>query len=180
MNKLIGISGYARSGKDTVGQYLVERYGYQRVAFADAVRHAVLLLDPMVKCEFGYVRLGHIVQSDGWDAAKVNYDEIRRLLQVMGTEVGRMLLGENVWIEIAGRKMEGLDRVVITDVRFENEAAAIREWGGQVWRINRPGVGAVNGHASEALAFDSDVIVENDGALSDLFSTVDSLLDLDA
>lgn len=45
---LIGLTGLARSGKDTVGAMLVERYGYTRVAFADGIRDAALALDPIV------------------------------------------------------------------------------------------------------------------------------------
>lgn len=181
MTKVIGIAGYARSGKDTIGRYLVNRYDYTRVAFADAVRDAVYTLNPLIKTEeLGHVRLQRLVEDEGWDAAKVRHDEIRRLLQVMGTEVGRMLFGENVWIDIAKRKMEGHELVVITDVRFQNEADAIRSWGGQVWRVNRSGVGPVNNHASDALAFESDVQIENDGTLDSLFSKVDRLLDLSA
>jgi hypothetical protein len=58
--------------------------------------------------------------------------------------------------------------VVITDVRFANEAAAIRSWGGEIIRIDRPGVGPVNGHVSEAMPFEPDEVIENDGTIEDL------------
>jgi hypothetical protein len=176
VTKLIGLTGYARSGKDTVGRYLVQEHGFTRLAFADAVRDAVLTFDAPVKTEYGYVRLSHIIHSDGWDAAKVRYDEVRRQLQVMGTEVGRMLFGENVWVDIVKQKMEGLDLVVITDVRFANEADFIHEYGGLVWRVERSGVKPVNAHASENLDFEPDVVIYNDSDLPTLFRSVEELL----
>lgn len=180
---LIGLTGYAQSGKDTVGKYLVDSAGFSRVAFADAVRDAVYTMNPWLVVskedqsglEIQYLQ--HYVDRVGWDVAKVECDEARRLLQVMGTEVGRMLFGENVWVDIAARKRAEVDGpVVITDVRFENEAKWIRKEGGVVIRVDRPGVAAVNTHSSENLDFEPDFTILNWGSLDDLYDEVDALL----
>ncbi len=89
---IIGLSGYARSGKDTVAELLVLNYGFKRVAFADGIRDALIALNPIL--HDGH-RLNEVVQMYGWDVAKAK-DEVRRLLQVMGTEVGRKLIHEDV------------------------------------------------------------------------------------
>jgi hypothetical protein len=142
---LIGLSGYARSGKDTVAELLCLNYGYKRVSFADPMRQALYVLSPKID---NIVRLSEYVDDYGWDVAKQN-QEVRRLLQVFGTEVGRKMFGLDFWIDIALKDLSGDTQVVISDVRFPNEADAIAKLGGSVWRINRKNHSAVNGHASE-------------------------------
>jgi hypothetical protein len=126
-------------------------------------------------CDEPVVRLSGEV-GRGWDSAKRD-PEVRRLLQRMGTEAGRNIHGEDCWIRIAKRKVdEAPGNVVITDVRFANEAQAIRSWGGKVIRIERPNVGPVNGHASEALAFEPDAVIENSGTIEELHDQVRELV----
>lgn len=142
---IIGLSGYAQSGKDTAAELLCLNYGYTRRAFADPMREALLRLNPKID---SITHVSHLVDDYGWDIAKKN-PEVRRLLQHMGTEVGRSMFGENFWVDrtFAGLKSE--DKVVISDVRFPNEADAIKAMGGVVWRIIRKSVDAVNPHPSE-------------------------------
>jgi hypothetical protein len=100
--------------------------------------------------------------------------EVRRLLQVLGTDFGRKMLGEDVWVKMIMDKLNYEDRVVISDVRFPNEAEAIRKLGGSVWRINRRNHSAVNGHPSEH-AMDNYMfnhVIYNDGTLDDLSDEV--------
>lgn len=124
-----------------------------------------------------FVRVQDIVDEEGWDAAKTNHHEIRRLLQLMGTEVGRMLFGENVWVDIADDKIAKIPGdVVITDVRFDNEAEYVRANGGEVWWIYRAGIGPVNSHASDEIDFPVDRIIPNNGTLEELFGEIDSLV----
>jgi hypothetical protein len=164
--EIIGLCGYATCGKDTAAQGLVDN-GWMRVALADGVREAVLALDPWADGEWRVSDRLDFVEGD-WNAAKTQ-PEIRRLLQRMGTESGRNIHGDDCWIKIAKRKVHATPGpVVITDVRFANEAEAIRSWGGKIIRIDRPGVGPVNGHVSEALSFEPDEVIENDRTIADL------------
>lgn len=182
-SRIIGLTGYARTGKDTVGAYLVEKHGFTRVAFADAVRDAVYALNPIVQMPMGWIffkrraRVQDLVNWKGWDKAKTEYPEIRALLQRMGTEVGRELFHPDFWISLAFSKANAIHGpVVITDVRFENEANAVLSRRGDVWRIDRAGTGPVNDHASDRIDFKVDTIIRNDGTVEDLYYEVDKLL----
>ena len=167
---IIGLSGYARSGKDTVAELLCLNYAFKRVAFADPIREAILTLNPKID---SITHVSHRVEDYGWEVAKQE-PEIRRLLQVMGTEVGRKMFGENIWIDMAFKQAEQYQQVVIPDVRFPNEADAIKELGGIIWRINRHGLNGINEHRSEH-AMDSymvDHVIYNDGSLDELSDEV--------
>lgn len=170
MTQLIGLSGYAQSGKDTAAGFLAE-LGFVRVAFADVLRSAVYALNPLMP---DGRRLQDIVDEMGWDSAKTNFTEVRTLLQKMGTEVGRDLLGENIWVETALKDLSPDGKYVVTDCRFPNEANAIRERGGKVFRIHRTGVKAANAHPSETSLddFPFDGYWLNDGSLDDFRLTV--------
>lgn len=172
---MIGLSGYARAGKNTVADLLPE--GYRQVSFAEPMREAMLRLNPTIyQNDYqevdndGVMRLSDAINELGWQGAKEKLPEVRRLLQVFGTEVGRNMFGENFWVEQAFKDVHVGDNVVFTDVRFPNEAQAIIEHGGEVWRINRPGVIAHNAHASETSLDDWKFhrVIENDGTIEQL------------
>lgn len=159
MTQVIGFCGFAQSGKDTAASFLVER-GWTRLAFADILRQSLYNLNPPTVLEETYdeegalnacrlLRVQPIVDAMGWDVAKTVFPEIRELLQRFGTEVGRELYGENFWVDRVMKKIKHPGRYVITDVRFPNEEKAVHQAGGKLYRINRGGVAAVNGHASE-------------------------------
>lgn len=166
---IIGLTGYAQSGKDEVAKILVEQYGYTRIAFADPIRELLYKTNPMLK--EGY-RVQGLVDAYGWDKVKVDYPEARDLLQRLGV-AARELFGNDFWIKqsLNGLKLFGEENYVFTDVRFPNEAVAIRGYdNAQVWRIRRNGVLPVNQHSSET-AMDGekvDQIFMNSGSLEDL------------
>lgn len=165
MIRLIGLSGWATSGKDAVGQVLQREHHFTRVAFADPIKSLAVRI--------------------GWDGKK---DERGRvLLQRIGV-AAREVFGPDVWVNLAMRQVDALMeqgvRVCITDVRFPEEVTAIRERGGIVFRVVRPGVAAPNGHVSEH-ALDTVPLpaVVNDGTLADLSREVGRLItgkDIDA
>lgn len=170
----IGLTGVAQSGKDSVAQVLVEEFGYTRVAFADGVREMALAIDPIIldlrMGEGGTVwRLSEVVQRMGWDAAKEN-DEVRRLLQRIGTDAVRNILGFDTWVDLGMKKAAEVDGpVVFTDVRFPNEADAIFE-SGTIVRVLRPDAPRVASHVSEESMSGYPVYrtILNNGTLDDL------------
>jgi hypothetical protein len=164
---IIGLTGYAQSGKDTLASILVEKYGYSRIAFADKIRDFLYGINPMVACSpTGYLQ--DLVNLVGWDKAKQE-PQVRRLLQDLGISA-RDLIDENIWVTAALGNVDSDQRVVVTDVRFENEAMMIKIMGGQLWRVKRIGVGPVNDHVSESEldGYKMDQIFVNNGTLGDL------------
>ena len=170
---ILGLSGYARAGKNSVADLL--GVTYMQRAFADPMRDALLKLNPWIDSK---ECLADAVDHLGWDQAKVIFPEIRRLLQVLGTEVGREMIGQSVWVDIALKCVKPNDNIVFTDVRFHNEANAIKFLGGQIWRVERPQVGAVNAHPSETAMDDwpFDQIIYNDESLEELKVQVGRIL----
>lgn len=183
---IIGLSGYAQSGKDTIGSFLVKEHGFVRFAFADALKEVVYRLNPIVQTEINVDDLGEYVSQDrvrdivdtyGWEMAK-RVSEVRRLLQVMGTEAGRQVLGENIWVDTVLNQVGDQD-AVITDCRFPNEAQAVKDRGGFVVRVMRDGVDAVNAHPSET-SLDNwpfDMMFRNDAPLDSTGPLVTEMYD---
>lgn len=163
---MIGLYGPAQVGKDTVAQILIEEHGYQRMAFADPVREGLYAMNPKLTST---LRLAQLVDNMGWELAKKN-PEVRHLLQRYGTEAGRDIFGQDCWIKLAATKVTqaGFRPVVFTDVRFQNEADFIHACGGAVWKILRPGVGAVNDHISDNTMIESDYVINNDAGIGEL------------
>jgi len=171
---IIGICGAAGAGKDTIAGLLVER-GYRQIAFADPIYEAVsvitgLSVDDLKDRSRKENTLGWISQSP------------RRLLQSLGTEWGREMIHPEIWVMSALRRVEEGGDYCITDVRFPNEAEAIKARGGVVWRVARPGFSALAddeaGHSSEAgiPARYIDDELENAGTMDDLAAAVDAAL----
>lgn len=179
---LIGLIGKARAGKDTFARALVERHGFKRYAFADPLKRSILHLDPYIPATpmpgdpapIRPIRLSHYVEAMGWELAKDN-PEVRRLLQDHGVSIREHVDGL-AWVTatmtpVAKTRADGTP-VVITDVRFPNEVEAIREAGGQLVRIWRPGQPDTGGHVSENALNDyrADHTVYNDADEPTLWS----------
>ena len=172
---IIALTGQAGSGKDTAADMLVGACRFTKLAFADALRREVaaafrldvdnmqsLLSDRAAK-ETPTTRLALIECRDfGFNRATVTHEWAtmgrtpRQILQWWGTEY-RRAQRLDYWTSTLYshlhqlHKLDGRTRFVITDCRFENEAALVRSLGGVVWQIERPGLPQVeNGQASAA------------------------------
>jgi hypothetical protein len=168
--RLIGVTGYAQSGKDTTGSILRQLYEYERVAFADPLRNLLLEVNPEVEGR----RLKEIIEEIGWDEAKVKYPIVREMLQGLGVGA-RDIIHPEVWVDAAFKKVAETGRpVVITDVRFPNEYHRVHGMEGKIVRVQRPGVTAVNAHESETAldGFLPDYVLHNDGEVRDLADEV--------
>lgn len=184
---LIGLCGYAGSGKDTAAAVLLKECNFQRVAFADPIRQAVMALDPLIPNpddERGYSRLSELMNEREWAEVK-EFAEVRRLMQVFGTEVGRNLIDSELWVKLAEGKIRStlsVGNTVVTDVRFPNEARLIKKFGGVLVRLSRPGFGPINEHvsdrASESWSYDHHLT--NDGTVESLHEKMRELVSLES
>lgn len=168
---LIGLCGAAGSGKNTVANLLTESGLCVQLAFAD----------PLYQCVSAIAGLPvSRLQDRAVKEAEIPWlgKSPRQLLQSLGTEWGRDAVHPEIWIRIA---MERASRhlsvglaVVITDVRFDNEAAAIVAAGGEVWKVVRPGWRCLSGdaatHPSEAGVSERLIArtIDNSGSLDAL------------
>lgn len=155
MPPIVGITGRKRSGKNTAADALVAM-GYELGGFADELKDAALDLDPWISYPDvdDVISLRLLVDSIGWERAKDEHPDVRRILQRLGTDVVRNRDPE-FWLKAFDRRQQFDDgnapHLVIADVRFDNEAQWIRDRGGIVLEIVRPSQGApVDAHASEA------------------------------
>jgi hypothetical protein len=174
---VIGIAGWARSGKDTVADYLVNKYEYEKVSFSTPMKEAMYRLNPRITVNESVnnpIRIG--VDVYGWEGLKERSPDVRGLLQRFGTEVGREMFGEDFWVDYALNSIVDGTKVVIADVRYPNEADAIKALGGKVYRVERDGVGPANEHASEnALeGYEFDGSIRNDGTIDGLYYNIEN------
>jgi hypothetical protein len=174
---IVGLSGYAGTGKDTAAAGLIW-HGYTRVAVSDKIYELALRIDPTIHVpgattasglplEVHTDRLSHIVAERGWTEAKL-IPEVRKLLQDLGVAV-RDLIDPDAWVKATMKDLPD-GPLVFTSVRFPNEAQAIKDAGGIVLRVERPGVDASNAHITDTALddWDFDGLLVNDGSEHDL------------
>ncbi len=171
---VIGLTGQAGAGKSTVAQMLVQHHGFEHIAYADPILAMLVALLGEADIPVAY-------------ATERAYKELetplgfsyRRLAQTLGTEWGRQTLHPDFWLAVANgkisRHLKSGRPVVISDVRFANEGMQVRwVYGGEIWRIERPGTAPVAPHVSEAgLPADQITrVVRNDGTTAQLLQQV--------
>jgi len=167
---LIGIAGRARSGKDTVANFIIAAVGGYRYGLADPIRQMLVPLgidmnDPYWKAH----------QEDPIPALGVSP---RYMMQTLGTEWGRNLVNHSLWLVLAyQRLLHSGPGMVVTDVRFENEAAWIRKHGGRIIHVTRSNAAAIEPHESEngVQVLASDLQLSNNGTLEELQAAVRSI-----
>lgn len=179
--KLIALCGAAGAGKDTVADMLPAR----KLAFADTlyaeVAEAWRLPESELRCrgtkELPTKALALLEcqndefvvdmhMTDGWTEPR----SPRQILQWWGDY--RRAQDPDYFVRIAEQHaLNGFGPCVITDVRFPNEAAMVRQLGGQIWQIRRPGYEAGGtGHASDTdgSEFEPDRVIYNLGLAEDM------------
>jgi hypothetical protein len=178
--EVVGLSGWARSGKDTVADYLVENYGFTKMSFAEPMREALTRLNPLIHVSVDQVysytaELVQALEHSTWEDLKSKSPQIRPYLQRFGTEVGRQMFGEDFWVDYAIDRIPDGAKVVFADTRFRNEANAIQALGGKVWRVVREGVSAANDHISEhdLDSYEFNSYIRNYKTLEYLYEIVD-------
>lgn len=143
---IIGVAGYAGAGKDTAAQHLVERHGFVRRAFADKLREVADLMGdrymlPLASHDQAYN--AYLRECGGYEQAKRSDPAVRNYLVRIGHGL-RRILGDSLWLDqvLGGGGLP--QRLVISDVRYENEAQAVIDRNGYVVWVDREGVGPAN------------------------------------
>uniref|UniRef100_A0A6C0DMM6 Deoxynucleoside monophosphate kinase n=1 Tax=viral metagenome TaxID=1070528 RepID=A0A6C0DMM6_9ZZZZ len=133
---IVGILGLKGSGKDTIGNYLIDNYNFEKIAYAGALKDAIC-------CVFGWDRNmmeGATDESRKW---REEIDEYwgfspREMMQRIGTDLFRKQIKDDIWIKSLKLKLEKLTtNVVITDCRFNNEIDLIKDKGGIIILVER-------------------------------------------
>ena len=210
--RIIGVCGLIGSGKDTIADYLVNIHQFRRESFANSLKDAVAAV-------FGWDREmleGRSKSSrewrecvDTWWAERLSIPHLtpRWILQYWGTEVCRRAFHDDIWIAAVEHKLtKSQDDIVISDCRFPNEIAAIKQQNGLVIRVKRGPdpewyrhAEAVNAgprfigwalskskmedykiHPSETswIGSDFDHVIDNNTSLDELYSQIDALLNV--
>lgn len=170
---LIGFTGLKGSGKDAAAAYLISK-GWKRLAFADPLkevcRHLFNFTDRQLHGDLKEV------PDPVWSVTP------RQTFTYIGTELIRKQLGpflgvgEDFWCLHMKQQISATTTdVVITDVRFDNEAALIKSMGGHIVRIIRPAATGADSHISEQGDFLADETIVNDSTIEDLHKKVATL-----
>jgi hypothetical protein len=151
---LIGLVGYAGSGKSTAADGLTALMGYKRVKFADPLKEA---LRAILRCAGTDPKV--IERMVEGDLKEVPADELcgrtpRYAMVTLGTEWGRGMIASNFWINLYVTRVERLRymghiSIVVDDARFPNEFMTIKELGGKLIKVIRPGLVPDLTHESE-------------------------------
>jgi len=174
---VVGMIGKAGSGKDTVGDYLVDRYGFTNLALADTLKRGIQEMF-VIPDDVMYDRVKReqpLPDMPDWT--------VRKLLQFVGTELIRSHIDDNAWTKSLIKRYPKKGHIVVTDVRFPNEVSGIRDLSGcPVFfiKVTRPGYVGTNvgikNHASETHELEGDFTIVNDGTLDDLHKKVDDVM----
>ena len=171
--KLIGITGLARSGKDTIAKHLWTRYEFTRIAFADPLKLAVQQTFALIQAQL----------QDDLKEVVIPYWDLspRQMYQYVG-DAYKETFGEDFWVKrwrLSYSVFRDTDHVVVPDVRFDNEVNEIRAFGGVIIRVIRgTGLEGVAGqHKSEAgIMLPVNYTIDNLGSVSDLHDEVDRIV----
>lgn len=169
----VGLCGLAGAGKSTVARLLVSEFGYVRRPFAYPLKAMVAALGvpPSI--------LDGTREDKEVPLPALNGRTARYALQTLGTEWGRNLMGEDFWVKWWAAGAVQVSKSVADDVRFPNEAQAVRDLGGVVIRVDRDGAGSKTGadHASENIdAIPFDYVINNNGTMDDIISQLGSII----
>ena len=156
--RVIGVAGWIGAGKSLVASMIPEAWHLQ---WADPIyRGLSAMLD--------------VDEDDLRDRSRK--EDTRHLLRTLGTEWGRQLVHPDLWVRLTMQRIDKLAEeyrggtFAICGTRFPNEIAAVRERGGEVWWVSRPGNVMIASHSSdEAIQkADCDRVIENDGPMDAL------------
>ena len=178
MPSRIALCGLAGSGKSTAADYRVLRHGFKRLSYASPIKR--MLRSLLIEAGAGFIEAAEMTDGKLKELPTpfLCGHSPRYALQTIGTEWGRDIIGQDVWRRILINKTRKFSELplVVDDLRFPNEAEALRQEGFLIVRVIRAGSGRESGHSSEHQDFPVDVTILNDGLVSQLESKLSLLL----
>lgn len=159
---IIAFTGKKYSGKDTAAKGLLRSPGWTHESFAVPIRAAA--------CALIGIDLEELNRIKECPLAVLGNKTLREFMQKMGTEFGREMIDQNMWLNALKHRIRDKKKVVITDLRFPNEAECVHSLGGLIVEIQRPGQEASDTHVSEMVLSRQfiDEVLTNDRTASDL------------
>ena len=175
--RIIGLTGRAGAGKDTVADIIQSVAIVQRFAFADLLRFEAADawgVDPRMLEQLALRRCTDpAFVHFAWELSTFGPLKPRTVMQRWGDF--RRTADEHYFLSAAVSALNlaterGADALLATDVRYPNEARWITLRGGVLWRVHRPGLAPIGSHSSEVALSDiePDATIVNDGSLDDL------------
>ena len=180
---IVGITGRKRHGKDTCAMYLVEKYGFIQISFAQPLKEMCKVLFNFTDEQL-YGDQKEVIDQE-WQITP------RAAFQYIGTELFRSQMkhlipniDDNFWVKCLESKINSLIKnnpdikIVISDVRFPNEIAMIKQQKGTIIRVNRTILDTIDNHESEKLISELSVNydIQNNNSLDDLYSQLDTII----
>lgn len=143
---IIGICGLQSSGKDTIGNYLINNYNFKKLSFAEVLKDIVSILFNWDRNKLEGITFSDRLwreQIDIWWSNELNIQEFtpRYAMQFIGTDLFRKYFKDNIWVTIIKKKIlqhsQQSKNIIITDCRFPNELNMLRECGGKIIHVYR-------------------------------------------
>ena len=190
---IIGVSGKAQSGKDTVSKMIVytiwyynysqrlepfgiDHYNSHQYTIWRTDWHHNSFANKLKQCLSVVLNTNTVSQFEDNEFKKSKIEwlgiTVRELLQKFGTAI-RNEVCDDFWVKACLKDYDKNDNWIISDVRFKSEAKGIKDLEGIIIRVNREGAGAGN-HISEIDLDDYsfDYVINNDGNMEDLLLKV--------
>jgi len=171
---IFGITGLARSGKNTTAEYLASKYSLPILSFADPLKEAAVSLFGITEdMAYGFYDYDREQIVPEWGIS------VREMLQRLGTECMRKEFGEDFWLRRAEQTIKHpvyKNGFILSDIRFDNEAEWIKSKGGTILSIER-NLSKQHGHVSEdRINVDLlDYIIPNTNTIPVLYHRLDTL-----
>lgn len=169
---IIGITGHARHGKDSIADVLVRRCSFRKDALAEPMKAVMRIVFPTWTDEHLYGKLKDIVDP-------VYGVSPRHALQSFGTQWAQSELlkydsfqettGRLIWVRGLLARYKG-GNLAVSDVRFPHEANELRKYGAIILMVRRPGYPVDMRHESEqgVEEIKPDYVIRNGGTLETL------------
>ena len=165
---IIGLSGKAGSGKDTIADYLVEHHNFTKLAFAGVLKQSMKILFDLSDQQLNDSKQKETIDPR-WNKTP------RQLMQWLGTDILKYKIRHDFFIiHVKNKISKCKGNIVISDVRFADEASSLKELGATIISIDRPGhKGTLNSsHASEQFEFKPDHLILNNSSKKELFKKI--------